>query len=178
MTTMNEIEAACKAARQARDTLGQSATMLHEAIEALKRKHLPALKRHVAKVADADAQLMALLQAAPGLFVRPRSLVFHGIKVGYKKGAGKIEIADADKVVALIEKHFPEQFDLLVKTTRKPIKKALQELSGADLKKLGIKVEDTGDVVFITDATDAVDKLVAALIKGEEEEHQDEEATA
>ena len=170
MATMTEIEAAAKVARDARNRLGERAAVLQGSIEELKRRHIPGLKTAVAKVADADAQLLALLQAAPHLFVRPRTVVFHGIKIGYKKGAGKIEIADPEAVVKLVRKHFPEQFDLLVKTTERPIKKTLQELSAAELKKLGITVEATGDVCFIADATDAVDKLVAALLKGEEEE--------
>jgi hypothetical protein len=110
--------------------------------------------------------------------VRPRSAVFHGLKVGYAKGTGKLEITDPATVVKLVRKHFPEQFDLLVKTKETPIKKTLQELPAADLKKLGITIQDTGDVVFIKDATDSVDKLVAALIKGEEEEAEEAEEAA
>lgn len=174
MTTMNEIEEACKAARQARDTVHQRAVMLSETIEALKRKHLPGLRKGVERMADADARVLALLQDAPQLFTRPRSAVFHGLKVGFKKGTGSLQIADADRVVALVKKHFPEQFDALVKTTEKPIKAALQELPAADLKRLGITVEDTGDVVFLKDATDGVDKLVAALLKGAEAEHEED----
>jgi hypothetical protein len=178
MTTMNEIEAAAKAARDARNSVHQRATMLQESIEQLKRKHLPHLRNGVAKVAEADARLMELLQSAPALFTRPRSVVFHGLKIGYAKGTGKLEITDPASVVKLVRRHFPEQFDLLVKTKETPIKKTLQELPAADLKRLGITVQDTGDVVFIKDATDSVDKLVAALLKGEEEQAEEEGAEA
>lgn len=170
MPTMNDIEAACRQARAARDAVFQRATMLQASIEELKRKHLPHLRRGVEKMAEADKQVMDLLQAAPELFTKPRSAIFHGLKVGYAKGTGKLEITDPATVVKLIRRHFPEQFDLLVKTKETPIKKTLQELPAADLKRLGITVQDTGDVVFVKDATDSVDKLVAALIKGEEEE--------
>lgn len=178
MTTMNEIEAACKEARSARDSVFQRATMLQESIEQLKRKHLPHLRKGVERMAEADAKVMELLQKAPALFTKPRSVVLHGLKVGYAKGAGKLEFTDAGQVVKLVRRHFPEQFDLLVKTKETPIKKTLQELPAADLKKLGITVQSTGDVVFIKDATDSVDKLVAALIKGEEEEAEEEGAEA
>lgn len=178
MTTMNEIEAACKAARLARDSVHQRAIMLSAEIDALKRKHLPHLRRGVERMADADAAVLALLQQAPDLFDRPRSQVFHGLKVGFKKGTGKLEIADAERVVALVKKHFPDQLASLVKTTEKPVKSALQELSVADLKKLGITVEETGDVVFLKDAVDGVDKLVAGLLKGAEAEQEEAEAEA
>lgn len=178
MKTMNDIELACKEARAARDSVFQRATMLQASIEELKRKHLPHLRRGVEKMAEADKKVMDLLQAAPELFKRPRSAVFHGLKVGYAKGTGKLKITDAATVVKLVRKHFPDQFDLLVKTKETPIKKTLQELPAADLKKLGITVQDTGDVVFIKDATDAVDKLVATLIKGEEEQAEEAEVDA
>lgn len=141
-----------------------------------KRRRLPGIRSAVASVAEADAQLMAQLQAAPELFVSPRSMVLHGMKVGFKKGTGKIEIADEAAVVRLVRKHFPEQFDVLVKTTEKPVKKALGALTVAELKKLGVQVEDTGDVVFVADATSSVDKLVAALLKGVEDEQEAEVA--
>jgi len=178
MTTMSIIEAACKKARDARNVLAERASALQEEIEAAKRRRLPGLRSAVAAVAEADAALMSALQSAPDLFKSPRSVVLHGMKVGYKKGAGKIEITDEAATVRLIRKHYPEQFDTLVKTTEKPIKKALQALSASELKKLGIQVEATGDVVFIADATDSVDKLVAALLKGEEAEQEPEEAAA
>ena len=176
MTTMTEIEAACKVARAARDLLKERAETLQDEITLIQKRRLPGIRTAVANVAEADAKVMALLQDAPHLFVKPRSVVLFGLKVGYAKGKGKIEIADEVKTIALIRKHYAEQFDALVKTTEKPIKKALQNMSAADLRRLGIMVEDTGDVVFVTDATDGVDKLVAALLKGAEAEQAAEPA--
>lgn len=174
MTTMNDIDLAAKEARAARLVLTDRATSLQAEIEAIKRRRVPGIKAAVAAVAEADAKLLRLLEAAPALFVRPRSIVLHGLKVGFKKGAGRLEFSNIDKVVELIEKHFPEAFDTLVKTRRTPIKKALQNLPAGDLKKLGITVTDTGDVCFIADATDNVDKLVAALL-GEAQQGDDAE---
>lgn len=176
MTTMTEIEAACKVARAARDLLKERAETLQDEITLLQKRRLPGIRTAVASVAEADAKVMALLQEAPQLFAKPRSVVMSGLKVGYAKGKGKIEIEDEDKTIRLIRKFYPEQADTLLKTTEKPIKKALQNLPAADLRRLGITVEETGDVVFITDATDGVDKLVAALLKGAETEQAAEPA--
>jgi ABC-type sugar transport system ATPase subunit len=79
--------------------------------------------------------------------------------------------------VKLIRKHFPERFDDLVKVKETPIKAAIRNLSGGELQKLGIKVQSAGEVVFITDALNGVDKLVKALLKGAEAA-QEEEAEA
>ena len=72
----------------------------------------------------------------------------------------------------LIEKHFTKaQMELLIKPTRKPIAKALVDLDVGDLKKLGCRVEATGDVVVIAPAKSDVDKLVKTLLaEGEEGE--------
>ncbi|MCU1279180.1 MAG: hypothetical protein JWM53_2726, partial [bacterium] len=137
--------------------------------ERLARKYMERIKGHVARSKAAQAELRAEIEAHPELFVKPRTHILHGIKVGYRKATGKIDFDDADQVVKLIRKHFPEQFDVLVKTEETPIKKALVSLSAAELKKLGIEVNETGDVVEIKDTTSDVDKFVAALLKDETE---------
>ena len=86
--------------------------------------------------------------------------------MGFRKGTGGIDWSDDDQTVKLIEKHFPKtQAELLIKTTKKPIKKALADLDVADLKRIGCTVESTGDVVFIKPADSTVDKHVNALLK-------------
>lgn len=168
------IEKAAKALRIARDLVTERATALQEEIDSATKRKLPGLRSAVAAVAQADADLKAAIQTAPKLFVKPRSVVLHGLKLGFQKGKGKIDWEDDAQVVKLIRRHFPEQFDVLCKTTEKPIKAALDGLSTAELKKLGISVEDTGDVVFVKDSTASVDKLVKALLKGVEEEEEAE----
>lgn len=169
-TEFDTIEARAKALRTARDLLTERAVTLQEEIELATKRKLPGLRSAVAAVAQADADLRAVVELLPLLFLKPRSVVLHGIKLGYVKGKGKIEWEDDLQVVKLIRRHFPEQLDVLVKTTEKPVKDALANLTVAELKRLGITVESTGDVVFVKDATSTVDKLVKALLKGVEED--------
>jgi hypothetical protein len=178
MTDMNTIEAACKAARDARHVLTIRAEALQDEIASAQKRKLPGIRTAVEAVAQADAKLLAALQEVPHLFAKPKSQVFHGLQVGYKKGTGAIEIDDAQQVVKLVRKHFPERFDDLVKVKETPIKAAIKNLTGAELQKLGVRVQSVGEVVFITDATDGVDKLVKALLKGAEAAQEEEEAEA
>lgn len=166
----DSIDKAAKALRAARDTLTDRASTLNEELEAAKRRAMRGLRASVAQVAQAQADLLAAIAEAPQLFVRPRSVVLHGVKLGYQKGKGKIDWEDDAKVVKLIRKHFNDQFDVLVKTSEEPIKAALGNLSVDELKRIGVTVESTGDVAFAKDTTAAVDKLVKALLKGTEEE--------
>lgn len=170
MSNIETIQNAAKNLRLARDTLAERANTLHEEIEAATKRRLAGLRFAVAAVAAADSVLKAAIEQAPGLFDRPRSMVLHGLKLGYRKGTGKIEWQDDEQVVKLIRKHFPEQFDVLCQTIEKPVKAALNGLTVAELKKIGVTAAETGEVVFVKDSTAGVDKLVKALLKGVEED--------
>ena len=135
-----------------------------------KRSNMKRLKKAVAETAEQHDKLQALIADAPARFVKPRSVVLHGIKCGFQKGKGKIEWDDADQVVRLIKKHYPDQADVLIATSERPAKEALANLTAAELKKLGISVTDGGDAVFIKPADSAVDKMVDALLRDATEE--------
>lgn len=170
MATIEMIQKKTQQYADARLLLADVVRALHDQMEVSKRDLLPQIKKAVAKARDLEADLLAQIEESADLFVKPKSLSFHGIKIGYQKGKGKLDFDDADLVVRLIKKHFSEQADILIKTTEKPIKDALSQLTAAELKKLSITVEETGDVPFIRDTTSDVDKLVKALLKGVEEE--------
>jgi hypothetical protein len=164
--SLAQIETLTAAFAGDRKDLAAEVAQLNAEIEALKRKRMPRLKQLVARAADKYAALEAALAASPQLFEKPKTQTFAGIKVGFRKGTGGIDWDDDAKVCALIEKHFPKAAaELLIKTTKKPIAKALADLDVADLKKLGCRVEATGEVVFIKPTDSAVDKIVSALLK-------------
>ncbi len=164
--SLGSIEALTTKYAKARKALGDAVAELEQKIEALKRQHMSHLKSLVADASDCHATLAHAIQASPSLFEKPKTQTFAGIKVGFRKGTGGIDWDDDAKVVALIEKHFPKpQAELLIKTTKKPIAKALADLDVSDLKRIGCRVESTGEVVFIKPTDSAVDKIVNALLK-------------
>ena len=160
------IESGAKQFADKHQDLAGIVQLLNDQVEAMKRAALPDIKRAVVRAAEAHAKLFNLVESAPGLFVSPKTITFHGIKVGYRKGSGGIEWDDPDKVVELIEKHFSAaRAELLIKTTKKPIKGAIEDLDVSDLKKIGCRVEATSDVVVIKATDSGVDKIVTALLK-------------
>jgi arsenate reductase-like glutaredoxin family protein len=167
---MEQIETKAKAHAQAREKLAEIVSALQDGIDALKRSHMARIKAAVNKAADTSDELLNLVNESPELFTKPKSVTFHGIRLGYKKQKGKIEFDDPDQVIKLIRKHCPELVDTLVVTTETPSKEALNNLTADVLKKLGVKVTSDTDVVFITPADSDVDKMVTALIKGATEE--------
>ena len=169
------IEQLAKAYAEARDVVAERVNAAEDEVRGVYRRKMPGIKLAHAAAADAQAKLAAAIQARPELFVKPRTITLHGIKLGFQKGKGKIEWADDEKVLAAIERHFsPISAEALIITIRKPSKEALAKLPANELRKLGCTIEEAGDMVFIKAADGELEKLVARILK----EGAVEEATA
>ena len=164
MRSMTEIEQLTREYAMARAVLRERVEALEAEIEALKRRRLPAIKKAVETASQRQAMLRDMIEESAELFVKPKTVIFHGIKVGFQKGKGEIRWENSEQVVKLIRKHFPEQADALIRVVEKPVKSALSQMSVAELKKIGVSVIETGD--------QEIDRLVNALLRGNEE-HQD-----
>lgn len=178
MATLAEIEKATKDYADAREKLSKTVRTLEDRIARLKRRYLPGIKAQVGTTAARKLDLKNTIEDSAVLFVKPRTIIFHGIKVGLQKGSGKIEYdkTEIDRIVRLIEKHFPEQAEILIQTKKTPIKKALASLSGADLKKLGIEIDDSADAVVIKPTDSEIEKIVDRLLKEKDDEAEEDAA--
>ncbi len=178
MTTLTDIEKGAKEYADSRDRLGATLKDLNDKIENLKRQYLPGIKLQVRIAAEKKLSLKNMIEAARNLFTKPRTVIIHGVKVGLKKSKGKIvwPKEKTEAIVKLIEKHFPDKADILVVTTKKPDKKALARLTAADLKKLGIEVNDTGDAAVIEPTDSDVEKWMDRLLKEKEQDAEEEAA--
>lgn len=164
------VEAATRLYANTREVLASKVRQLEAEIEAVKRQRLPGIKAALARAAEAEGRLRTVIQASPELFEKPRTLILHGVKVGYRKATGKLVWDDPDQVVALIRKHYPDQADVLIVVRETPSKSALVQLSAAELKRLGVRVSDCNDEVVIAPTDSEVDKLVEALLESTREE--------
>lgn len=180
MATIREIEELTKGFADCRDALIDARGEFLAEQSRLQRRYFPRLRRLAVKLKEAHAALIAAVEASPHQFEQPRTVIFHGVKVGFRKGTGKIEWESDTQVVKLIRRHFADQFDLLVKTTEKPIKGTLKELASSDLKKLGVTVESTSDVPVVKPIDTEVDKALRAFLGElpEEDEVDDAEEAA
>jgi hypothetical protein len=165
MSDLKPIEDITTRYATARGQLTDAVIALNQELDAVKRKHMPTIKRKLAVAAGFHNDLDNAIRESAHCFHRPRSVVIMGIRVGMQKSKGLITWDNDDQVVKLIRKHCPDEFDLLVKTTETPVKAALAQKSAADLKRIGVTVSGAGDEVLIKPVDGAVDKLVAALMK-------------
>jgi len=170
MTAIDNISKRAEVYSTVRQLLTEKVSAFNDGLAALRKDHIPGIKKAVAKAVEAEASLRALIEAHPDCFTKPKTQVFSGVKVGYQKGKGTISFEDADSVVARIKKHLPDQADVLIKQKETPVKDALAQLSAADLKKIGVTVSEAGDQVVIKPVDSEVDKMVDALLKDVGEE--------
>lgn len=171
--TLADIEEIAKAYADRRALLAERLTALDAALAAVKKTHLKELKRHVALTAETQIDLKIAIDSAHHLFGKPKTRIFHGIKVGLRKGKGKMEWEDDAALVALIKKKFPDHIAELIITTEKPSAIGLEDLDAAELRKLGVTVEDAGDQVVVKAVETDIERLVKALLKSATDDEEE-----
>ncbi|MCX7071184.1 MAG: hypothetical protein NTW01_09350 [Gammaproteobacteria bacterium] len=162
------VEERTKNYRHARDLLASRLRQLEDEMDAAKRRAMPLITSALGAAKAAEGELSAAIQERPELFVKPRTLIVHAIKIGIEKQKGKIIVDDADRTVELIRKYLPDQFDALVKTRHKLVKAGLNQLKAQELKRIGAEATDAGDVVVIRPVDSDLEKLLNAFLKTDE----------
>ena len=84
------------------DTVRTAVAGLDAELTAVKARHLRGLRAAVARAKESKAALNSAIELNKPLFTKPRTYVFHGIKIGFTKGKGKLEIADESDTVKRI----------------------------------------------------------------------------
>lgn len=166
MTTLKDIEDLTREYADSYAALASDVETLEAAIRTLKKRMLPAIKRAAEKSANAKEKLRDAIEENRALFDRPRTRLFHGIKVGIAKKKGRVEWDDEAKVIGRIEKLLPEdQAELLIRVEKSVHKPGVYDLIAADLKRLGITIVGDGDEVVVKVAGSEIEKMVDALLE-------------
>jgi hypothetical protein len=164
-----EIEKAAKAFADAHSALRAECEELDAEIRAAKKARRSKLLALSIRAAAAKSNLADLVESAPDLFEKPKTMVLYDVKVGFQKMKGRIEIADPARTLALIRKHFSDQADMLIRTVESPNREALGELPVCDLKKIGAEITETCDKVIVKPVASDIDRLVEAFVAELEE---------
>ena len=138
--------------------------LMRDEIRHVTARHLAAIRHLFNGLKDRQADICAEIQAHPEWFVRPKTRVIHGIKLGLRKRKGRLVIPDATRTVQRIKALYEDDIGVLIKATETPLKSGLEKLSAKELKRLGVEVtDDSDDVVFVA-AADGFDELIDFLI--------------
>lgn len=165
MSDSLHIERLTKIYADAAGALNDAVAELEAELEATKRKRMKDIKALVVRTAEAKAKLHASVEAHPELFHKPKTLTIAGVRVGLQKGKGKLDWEDDDQLVAKIEKVYGDQAADYLIITKKPSSTALNELETAELRKLGVTVEETGEQIVIRHVSSEVEKVIKAMLK-------------
>lgn len=171
MPTLVEIEQFTAAYADKRHQLNECVRELGAEIEKIKTMRMPLIRQLAIVVAALHADLAGMISASPELFVRPRTHLLHGIKIGLTKRKGSVGWDDEAAVIKRIRAQLPaDQAELLIRVTESVHKPSVYDLTAADLKRIGIRVVDDGDEPVIKSTDGEIDKLVAALLAKQEPE--------
>ena len=106
-----------------------------------------------------------MVVAGKEMFERPKTKVLHGIKVGFRKGTGKLSWFDEQEVVANIRKRFDEKaWPTYLKTTVTPIKASLNALPAVDARKLGVTITEAHDQVVVEPVQGDAEAMAETLL--------------
>lgn len=153
-------ELAAKYAAALRKTEDRAAVVKEE-MRAVYRRELPGLKRAVKEAQEIRDELELTIKAAPMLFQEPKTKTLHDIRLGFKKQRGKVIIPDEEATIKLIRKELPEdQQELLIRKREEVHKPSVYDLEVKDAKRLGIRIEDDNDEVYINQAASNIEKLI------------------
>lgn len=135
-------------------------------IDAAVRERWQELKRATTRAAERYEALYAAVCEAKSAFDQPKTRILHGIRVGYRKVKDSIQVLNDDNTCALIKKLLPDQQDVLISTTERPVMSALEQLEDDQLKRIGCRRVTGKDEPVAKLADTDLDKIVAALMKG------------
>ncbi|MFW6217433.1 MAG: hypothetical protein ACOC4K_00410 [Verrucomicrobiota bacterium] len=145
-----------------REGLADTLREMEAQLQAVRDHFLPDLKSRASATGQAKDRLAAAILDDPDRFVKPRSIQLHGVKVGFQSVPEKV--APGPNTVELIEKNFPERAEQLIEVKKKPILRALRELTRGERRLAGCQTVEAEDVVLIKPTGDAVEKLVDKII--------------
>ena len=174
MTMIANIEQQAAEYAAARAALTDRVAILQAEVAALTRRELPGIRQAVAEAASHHDRLHRLIEVSPELFEKPRTQVFSGVRCGYMTGKARVEIPDEAETIRRIRDLLPAaQAELLIAVSERVDKRAVADLTTADLKRLRIRVEPGAEAIVIKPTDSAVDKAVAALLKDAERIEED-----
>lgn len=184
MALLTEIRAAAQRLADARrESVGRATaleTAINTAITPIYAMHRVGLDAAAEEEAAARAELQGLVEAAPQLFVRPRSIAQDGVKCGYRKSEDTLDWEDEASVINRI-RALPEMAELaalLIRTEESLNVAALSELDAKSRTRLGIRLIPGIDQAFISYTDSDVEKMVKAILADAAKRQGEDDAPA
>jgi len=168
LPSMDDIVALARDFATARHALETTAEEIRELQRKAVRNRIRGLRSRIAEAAAAHDALRAGIESRPDLFVKPRTAAVDGVKFGFRKQGGAMDLGDEAQAIKLLRRKFADRAETLVIVKETLDKKALRRMTAAELARIGVTIDSPTDAVVIDVAESDVDKLIAALIEDAE----------
>ena len=162
---LSDIEKAARDFSAKSKTLRNYHEQLNSEVDAIKSKYLEDIKAASIEAGESYQMLLTLINDASDLFKDKKSMTVSGVKFGYQKKKGKLEIINEDATISKLKELYGDNASLYINTKTSIVKKALDSLPASDLKKLGVNIVQDSDVAFVKLTDDEVQKLIEAMVK-------------
>jgi hypothetical protein len=159
---MNIISGYCHNLMEARLKLRKKYEAKQKAIAAINAEHDEAIRELQTECTTIRAGLISNLESSREFFKSPKSRVFYGITVGFKKGQDKVTLpTDETILVKRVETMLPaKQAETVLDRSVTIIKAAFKKLPRDLLQKLGCSIVTGADEVVVHTADDDIETLV------------------
>lgn len=170
---LSQIEDACKRATDAAADLSGALTDLRAAIEPSITRALPRIRAALVQFRASRKAVADLVEQHRDQFAKPRTRIYHGVKVGLQGLPPKLMLEDQDTaLIARIDRELPDSAALLAPLRREVSIAAVKLLDAEQLARIGgVRVEGETKVVVSLpiDPEDAVRALLGprAEVEGE-----------
>lgn len=165
MMTHQELEGMAAELATAVECRQRLTVALRQRLLAVAAELAPALREAAGAERDCCDALLEAVRGAPDLFAKPRTRTVHGIRYGWQLGKPSIEIADEAKTIKRIRETVnAAQQELLIRVTERVDRRAVLDLTAADLRRLGIRQLPGEDLPVVSLPKDGVDRLVETLL--------------
>lgn len=148
-TALADIEAACKRATETAEDLSGAITDLRAAIEPSIARALPRIRELLIQHRASRKAVADLVEQHRALFDKPRTRIYHGVKVGLQGLPPKLMLEDQDAaLIARIDRELPDSAALLAPLRREVSIAAVKLLDAEQLARIGgVRVEGETKVV-------------------------------
>jgi len=166
---MNPLEIITELARKyklAYEALHSETQSLIDELTLVKEEHFSKIYRQLKQVQKIKRQLITALDDNHQLFVKPKSLVLHEVRLGFKVSKEDYVFDDEVAVIEAIKDQFPPNAVQALVGSREYLRKsALADLTSEDLQAIGVEKVEASDEAFVRPEKTLDEKFINSLLQ-------------
>lgn len=150
---------------EASNILSGTVAEMDKEIAAIREKYTPSIVEQATHLSQARNELEAVILENPDSFKKPRTIEVNGVKIGFRKKAGKVIIESDSNTIKLIRKKLSEKADQLIVVKESISKTAAKTLTVKEAASIGVTLTADTDEVVISNEKSDIEKLVESFFK-------------